>query len=180
MALPWLSTFFLKVLSLYSILTLFSTQIPRLRSHKHNDPWRCHGTLLRHPSFEFIVFNPSFELMMFNLIFHTLTVAPSSEPKGPCPRKLGKGPFWHWTGLPLWLLVPGTLFYLSFSISCHGAVFNPSLQIVFNVGFVSLCSIFYFWVICLWRCHRVYVIFPDMSLNSPCSVWVVMLQSPKF
>jgi hypothetical protein len=34
--------------------------------YKHNDPWRCHGTLLRHPSFEFIVFNPSFELIMFN------------------------------------------------------------------------------------------------------------------
>jgi hypothetical protein len=62
---------------------------------KHYDPWRCHGTLLRHPSFEFIVFNPSFEFIMFNLIFHALTVAPSSEPKGPCPRKLGKGPFWH-------------------------------------------------------------------------------------
>ena len=33
MALPWPSAFFLKVLSLYSTLTLFSTQISHLRSH---------------------------------------------------------------------------------------------------------------------------------------------------
>jgi hypothetical protein len=34
------------------------------------EPWRCHGSLLRHPSFEFIIFNP---------IFRALTGAPNSE-----------------------------------------------------------------------------------------------------
>ena len=41
---------------------------------KHNDLWRCHGTLLWHPSFEFIVFNPSFELIIFNPHFLKILV----------------------------------------------------------------------------------------------------------
>jgi hypothetical protein len=50
-----------------------------LHCDKHNDPWRCHGTLLRHPSFEFIVFNPSFELIIFNLSFELIVFNPSFE-----------------------------------------------------------------------------------------------------
>jgi hypothetical protein len=123
---PWLRSWVCVVVALWGSTWLWSSPLLACIVHgdKHNDPWRCHGTLLRHPSFEFIVFNLSFELIMFNLIFHALTVAPSSEPKGPCPRKLGKGPFWHWTGLPLWLLVP-VLFNLTVKLF-HHYIFIPS------------------------------------------------------